>query len=79
LEIHPSAYKHGLTEADICHVAAHALVDAFLDPEADPPLILYIGPDTAGNIREVIALQLANDELAIHGMSLRPKFEGLLP
>ena len=79
MEIHPTAYNHGLGEADIRHVQAHPLVDVYLEPDADPPTILYIGPDTAGNIREVITLELADGELAIHAMKLRPRFEGLLP
>jgi len=51
-----------------------------LDPEADPPKVLAIGPDRAGNLLEVIMLELADDRmLAIHAMALRPAFYDLLP
>lgn len=50
------------------------------NPDADPPKILVIGPDRAGNLIEVIVLELADDRLmAIHAMPLRPTFYDLLP
>jgi hypothetical protein len=43
-----------------------------LDPDADPPKVLAIGPDRAGNVLEVIWLELAEDaNLVIHAMPLR--------
>lgn len=51
-----------------------------LDPDGDPPKLLVIGPDPAGNLLEVIVLELADDRLmAIHAMPLRPAFYDLLP
>ncbi|MGO9875179.1 MAG: hypothetical protein ACLPVY_15405 [Acidimicrobiia bacterium] len=51
-----------------------------LDDDSDPPKVLSIGPDRAGNMIEVIALELVDDELlAIHAMPLRPAFHALLP
>ena len=48
--------------------------------ESDPPKVLAIGPDRAGNLLEVIMLELAGDELlAIHAMPLRSAFHDLLP
>ena len=48
--------------------------------ESDPPKVLAIGPDRAGNLLEVIMLDLAGDGLlAIHAMPLRPAFHDLLP
>ena len=41
---------------------------------------LAIGPDQAGNLLEVIWLELAGDaQLVIHAMALRPTFYDLLP
>ncbi len=42
--------------------------------------MLAIGPDQAGNLLEVIWLELADDvELVIHAMALRSTFYDLLP
>jgi len=55
-------------------------VVADLDPDSDPPKVLLIGPDAAGNLLELIALVLAGDELLIiHAMPLRPSSYPLLP
>ncbi len=41
---------------------------------------MVFGPDGAGNLLEVIVLELADDRLlAIHAMPLRPTFHELLP
>lgn len=51
-----------------------------LDPDGDPPKVLVIGPDRAGNLLEVIVLELAEGRLlAIHAMPLRRSFYDLLP
>ncbi|MPZ54050.1 MAG: hypothetical protein GEU79_15180 [Acidimicrobiia bacterium] len=51
-----------------------------LEPSADPPKILAIGPDHAGNLLEIIWLELADDDdLVIHAMPLRLTFYHLLP
>ena len=42
--------------------------------------MLAIGPDAAGNLLEVIWLELAGGaQLVIHAMALRPLFWDLLP
>jgi len=56
---------------------AAAVID--IDPHADPPKVLAIGPDPAGNLLEVIWLQLDDVDLVIHAMRLRPTFFDLLP
>jgi hypothetical protein len=51
-----------------------------VDPEADPPKLLVIGPDRAGNLLEVVMLTLADDRvLVIHAMPLRHAYYDLLP
>lgn len=78
MAIHRSARRHGIDDAVISHALDHALID--LEPDADPPKVLAIGPDRAGNLLEVIWLELAdNVNLAIHAMPLRPTFYDLLP
>lgn len=80
MEFHRSAVKHGHDESAISHAAQHALVIVDLDPDADPPKVLVIGPDLSGNLLEVNWLELAGDiQLVIHAMRLRPTFEDLLP
>lgn len=51
-----------------------------VDPDADPPKLLVVGADGAGNLLEVIVLELADERrLAIHAMSLRAAYHELLP
>ena len=62
------------------HAVAHALVFVDMDPDADPPKVLVIGPGSDGQLLEVIILSLVGDrELVIHAMTLRPTFHNLLP
>ena len=80
MEIHRSANRHGVSDAAIHHALDHALAVIDLDPDADPPKVLAIGPDHAGNLLEIIWLDLADDiNLVIHAMPLRPAFYDLLP
>ncbi len=79
MEIHRSAYKHGLGDGEIVHAIGHAVSVIDLDPAADPPKVPAIGPDAAGNLLEVIWLELAGGaRLVIHVMALRPVFWDLL-
>ena len=79
MEIHRSAYKHGLDDGEILHAIGHAVTVIDLEPEADPPKVLAIGPDTAGNLLEIIWLELAGgSQIVIHAMALRPVFCDLL-
>ena len=78
--IHRSALKHAITRAQISHATDHLITLADLDPDSDPPKVLLIGPDKAGNLLELIALVLEGDDLLIiHAMRLRPQFFPLLP
>ena len=79
MQFHRSAFKHGHDRQVILHAVEHAIVNVDLDPDADPPKVLAIGPDPAGNLLEVIWLELAETELVIHAMELRPVFHDLLP
>lgn len=80
MEIHEAAHKHGVTAEDILHALAHAITVIDLEPDADPPKVLAIGPDRAGNLLEVFWLELVDDrDLVIHAMALRRTFFDLLP
>lgn len=75
MEIYRSARKHGVTDHDIEHAVKHALVIA----EADDGKALYLGPDRAANLLEVVSV-LRDDEteIVIHAMRMRRIYESLL-
>ncbi len=80
MEFHRSASRHGIAVDEVIHAVDHALVVVDMDPDADPPKVLVIGPRSDGQLLEVIILSLADDrELVIHAMALRPTFHNLLP
>jgi hypothetical protein len=80
VEIHRSARRHGVNDDVIAHAIEHALVVVDLEPEADPPRVLAIGPDRAGNLLEIIWLEFTDPaSIVIHAMPLRPTFYDLLP
>jgi hypothetical protein len=80
VEIHQSARRHAVADPDIRHAVDYPIVVVDLDAASDPPKVLAIGPDRAGNLLEVIVLELADDQLlAIHAMPLRRAFHDLLP
>jgi hypothetical protein len=80
VEIHHSAGRHGIDDHDIRHATEHPVVVADIDRDADPPMLLVIGPDRAGNLLEVVVLTLASGRLlVIHALALRRKYRRLLP
>ena len=80
MEFHRSADRHGIDPEEVIHAVEHALVVVDMDPDADPPKLLVIGPRGDGRLLEVIILTLANDrQLVIHAVALRPTFHDLLP
>ena len=80
MEFHRSASRHGIAAVDVIYAVEHALAIVDMDPDADPPKLLVIGPRRDGQLLEVIILSLADDrELVIHAMVLRPTFHKLLP
>lgn len=82
VEVHRSARKHGVADQDAIHAAGRFLVAYPLDGEdqGGPRRELRLGPDRAGNLLEAVVLLLDDgDELVIHAMRMRPKYEDLLP
>ena len=76
VEIHSSAHRHGVVEEDP-HAVEHSLVVDDLGD--DPNRWLVLGPDTAGNVLELVVLiSVEGDEIIIHAMAVRPKYRRLL-
>ena len=77
VEIHPSARRHEIADADMLHAVDHSLVVDDLGD--DPDRWLVIGPDRAGNLLELVVLITSEgDELIIHAMPLRAVYRKLL-
>jgi hypothetical protein len=77
IEIHSSARKHGIADADIRHAVACALHTGEIGD--DPIRVLYLGPSRAMNILEIVTIvRAAQPELAIHAMAMRSKYRHLL-
>ena len=79
VEIHETAYKHGVSTFDIHHVCANSSDIFELDQESYEINILIIGPDSAGNLLEVIGLEINNQSLLIiHAMKIRKSLMNLV-
>lgn len=76
VDIHPSARRHGVADADIEHATANAMVIEHRDDDTR----LYLGPARNAALVEVVTL-IRDDgsELAIHAMAMRSKYQRLLP
>ena len=79
MELRRSAFKHGVTPEAIAHAIAHY---RFRDDDmfgTEPPKILILGPDPAGNILEIIAITDAHGVLIVfHAMACRTAYLQLL-
>ena len=79
LSIYDSAFKHGVQSLGISH--AHTYAIAFFEISSGNPekKLLIIGPDTAGNLLELIGVVTRDDVLVIiHAMPIRGHFHELL-
>jgi hypothetical protein len=75
VDIYVSARKHGIADEDIAHAVGHAVAAG----EQDDGKVLYLGPDRAGNLLEVVAVvRVDGSEIVIHAMTLRPKYAAFL-
>jgi hypothetical protein len=75
VEIYNSARKHGVADDDINHATAFAVVAG----EQDDGKILYLGPDRAGNLLEVVTVARDDGtEIVIHAMRMRRSYEPFL-
>ncbi len=73
-----TAHRHGLTNEEISHAWNNSIGFYTIDEDTDPPKGLCIGPDTAGNLLEILYLEINQEQLVIHAMSLRPVFRAYL-
>ena len=69
MEIHKSARRHGVADEDIEHAVAHSVV--WVELGEDPSRYLLVGPDRAGNLLELVVVDVGGEELVIHAMPLR--------
>ncbi len=69
MEIHRSARRHQILDVDIAHAYAHAV--AWAELGGDPPRYLVAGADRAGNLLELVAMEVDDGVLIIHAMRLR--------
>ncbi len=76
MEVLPSARKHGVSDEDIRHAYANAII-AITTPD-QPDFTMYVGPDGAGRLFEIGVLSDADDDFVIHAMSARPKYLKLI-
>lgn len=75
-EIHHTARKHGIADDDIFHAIEHALA---VDEYEDDDRVLYLGPNRAANLLEIITLAIEEEvEIVIHAMPMLPKYRPLL-
>lgn len=68
-EIHTSARRHGVADEDMKHAYDNAM--RWVQLGDDPVRYLLAGPDRAGNLVELVALQGDVDVVVIHAMRLR--------
>jgi hypothetical protein len=69
VEIHHSARRHRIRDDDIQHAYEQAVAWAELGD--DPPRFLVAGADRAGNLLELVVMEVESDVLVIHAMRLR--------
>lgn len=76
MDIHPSARKHQIADEDIEHAVANAMVIE----EQDNDTRLYLGPARNAQLLEIVTIVRDDgSELAIHAMTMRPRYMRLLP
>ena len=74
--VHSAARKHGVADEDIEHAVEHAMT---IDDQEDDTR-LYLGPSRSANLLEVVTIVRGDgSELAIHAMTMRTKYQQLLP
>ena len=80
MQIRESARKHGVADDDIRHAVEHPTAREELDAPGDEQRVLWLGPDRAGNLLEIIVVVFEDGaELAVHAMKMRPMYRRVLP
>ncbi len=70
---------HGVHDDDIRHAVDHYAFTAEVDSDEPIRRTLYVGPDRAGNLLEIGAIERDGSELIIHAMRMRRDLRSLLP
>lgn len=73
MEIADSARLHGISDTSIPHAWENAIKLAEFEYDGEERL-LVIGPDSSGNLLELVALPFTEPTRIIHADRLRPKF-----
>jgi hypothetical protein len=69
-----------VADEEIRHAVAYHFYEGELGEEHPPTRVLYLGPDHAGNMLEIVVIERDDgSELAIHAMKMRQRYEHLLP
>lgn len=78
MEIAASAYRHGVTDAEIEHAWANAIRLVEYEYEYEAERLLVIGPDATGRLLELVAVPAQAPARIIHADVLRPRFHAFL-
>ena len=73
MEIADSARKHGISDTSIVHAWENAIKLAEFEYDGQERL-LVIGPDSSGNLLELVAVPFTEPTRIIHADRLRPRF-----
>jgi hypothetical protein len=73
VEIADSARKHGISDGSILHAWENAIKLAEFEYHGEERLFV-IGPDSSGNLLELVAVPGLEPTRIIHADRLRPKF-----
>ncbi len=75
MDIYASAHKHGISDIDIEHAVNQSVVTG----DQEDGKVLYLGPDRAGNLLEVVSVRRDDGtEIVIHAMRMRKMYESFL-
>ena len=77
MEVADSARKHGVSDESIVHAWENAIKLAEFEYKGEERLFV-IGPDTGGNLLELVAVPADEPTVIIHADRLRPKFHEAL-
>ena len=77
MKVLQSAFPPRNTDRGHHHAVRHSLVVEEIGE--DPSRYLLLGPDRAGRLVELVVLDRPQGPAVIHAMSMRPKYQRLLP
>ena len=81
MEVHRSARRHGIEDADMEYVVGHPLTTLDEDNDNGIQQVLYLGWNRAADaLLEVVVLHFDDGrDLIIHAMKMQPRYEQYLP